>query len=80
MCPDLGGGIGLVASAHLLAATGGDGLLEIDVNPNPLRDVLVDPFPAVTDGRLRLTDAAGLGVVPDLDHARRWLVHHVESR
>src|SRR5690606_12087963 len=30
-CPHfLGGGIGLIASAHLLAAVGGDGLLEVD--------------------------------------------------
>lgn len=41
-CPHwLGGGIGLLASAHLLAATGGNGMLEVDANPNPLRDDLV---------------------------------------
>ena len=35
-CPHyLGGGIGLLASAHLLAAIGGDGLLEVDANDNP---------------------------------------------
>ena len=38
-CPHyLGGGIGLLASAHLLAGVGGDGLLEVDANDNPLRD------------------------------------------
>ena len=36
-CPHyLGGGIGLVASAHLLAACNG-GWLEVDSNDNPLR-------------------------------------------
>ncbi|WP_275431080.1 enolase C-terminal domain-like protein, partial [Klebsiella pneumoniae] len=41
-CPHyLGGGIGLMASAHLLAAAGGPGMLEIDTNPNPWRDRLV---------------------------------------
>ena len=35
----LGAGIGLAASAELLAAVGGDGLLEIDVNDNPLRSL-----------------------------------------
>jgi len=41
-CPHwLGGGVGLLASAHLLAAVGGNGMLEIDANPNPLRDDLV---------------------------------------
>lgn len=64
-CPHfLGGGIGLLASAHLLAAAGGDGLLEIDCNPNPLRDGLAMPFPALEDGHFVLTDAPGLGVVP----------------
>lgn len=65
-CPHyLGGGIGLMASAHLLAAAGGDGLLEIDVNPNPLREALAQPYPQLKDGLFRLSDAPGLGVEPD---------------
>jgi L-alanine-DL-glutamate epimerase-like enolase superfamily enzyme len=48
-CPHyLGAGIGLAASAHLLAAVGGDGLLEVDANPNPLRSALCPHF---EDGR-----------------------------
>ena len=36
-CPHYpGGGIGPVALAHALTATGGDGLLEVDFNPNSL--------------------------------------------
>ncbi len=39
-CPHfLGGGIGLIASANLLAATGGDGLLEIDINKNGFQEL-----------------------------------------
>jgi L-alanine-DL-glutamate epimerase-like enolase superfamily enzyme len=65
-CPHyLGGGIGLLASAHLLAAVGGDGLLEIDSNHNPLREGLARPFPALIDGKFTLTDEPGLGVEPD---------------
>ena len=65
-CPHhLGGGIGLLASAHLLAAAGGDGLLEVDCNHNPLREGLAQPFPRLADGRLWLSDAPGLGVAPD---------------
>ncbi len=65
-CPHhLGAGIGVVASAHLLAAAGGDGLLEIDSNPNPLREGLAQPFPRLIDGSLCLSDAPGLGVAPD---------------
>jgi L-alanine-DL-glutamate epimerase-like enolase superfamily enzyme len=64
-CPHfLGGGIGLLASAHLLAAAGGDGMLEIDSNPNPLREELAAPFPALEDGRFVLPNEPGLGVAP----------------
>jgi L-alanine-DL-glutamate epimerase-like enolase superfamily enzyme len=66
-CPHyLGGGVGLLASAHLLAAAGGDGMLEIDANPNPLRTATCGPVAEVKAGRATLTDAPGLGVDPDL--------------
>ncbi|HET7729416.1 MAG TPA: mandelate racemase/muconate lactonizing enzyme family protein [Usitatibacter sp.] len=70
-CPHfLGGGIGLLASAHLLAAAGGDGMLEIDANPNPLRSEICGPLSTVVDGHATLTDAPGLGIVPDLSMLR----------
>jgi D-galactarolactone cycloisomerase len=66
-CPHwLGGGIGLIASAHLLAAAGGKGMLEIDANPNPLRDELAGPLRNSDDGYCTLSDAPGLGDIPDL--------------
>lgn len=66
-CPHyLGGGIGLLASAHLLAAVGGDGLLEVDCNHNPLRDDFCGPVANVTNGTITLSDAPGLGIEPDL--------------
>ncbi|MGP9810531.1 mandelate racemase/muconate lactonizing enzyme family protein [Rhodopseudomonas sp. NSM] len=66
-CPHyLGGGIGLLASAHLLAGTGGDGLLEVDINDNPLRDNFCGPVGAISDGTITLGDAPGLGITPDL--------------
>ncbi|PWL34188.1 mandelate racemase/muconate lactonizing enzyme family protein [Marivita sp. XM-24bin2] len=62
-CPHfLGGGIGLIASAHLLAAAGGDGLLEVDVNPNPLRDAFDPWHGAVNRSTLSLSAAPGLGI------------------
>jgi len=66
-CPHwLGGGLGLVASAHLLAAVGGPGLLEVDSNDNPLREGLANPFPVLLmDGSYDLGEAPGLGVEPD---------------
>ena len=79
-CPHwLASGIGLMASAHLLAATGGDGMLEVDVNENPLREVLAQPYPALVDGAYGLSGRAGIGVEPDLVAASGWLEQRVES-
>ena len=62
-CPHyLGGGIGLLASAHLLAATGGDGLMEIDANDNPLRTLLQGPLLTIDAGDAVLTETPGLGI------------------
>jgi D-galactarolactone cycloisomerase len=66
-CPHyLGAGIGLLASAHLLAGVGGDGLLEVDCNENLLRDRFCGPVLDVRDGMIELGDEAGLGITPDL--------------
>jgi L-alanine-DL-glutamate epimerase-like enolase superfamily enzyme len=66
-CPHyLGGGIGLLASAHLLAGAGGEGLLEVDSNDNPLRDLLCGSVADVRDGTVSLSDDPGLGIEPDL--------------
>ena len=80
-CPHyLGGGIGLLASAHLLAAVGGDGLLEVDCNPNPLRELLAAPFPCLRNGRFLLRDAPGLGVAPDMEAGEKLLTFHARCR
>ncbi len=66
-CPHyLGGAVGFMASAHLLAAAGGRGLLEADVNPNPLREEMLGAPPPIKNGRMVLPDAPGLGMAPDL--------------
>ncbi len=76
-CPHyLGGGIGLLASAHLLAAAGGDGLLEYDAQDNALREGVAKDFPRVRGGELVLPDRPGLGVDPDLDALERFRVPH----
>jgi D-galactarolactone cycloisomerase len=72
-CPHyLGGGIGLLASAHLLAGVGGDGLLEVDANDNPLRDLFCGPVNNITDGTITLGDAAGIGIEPDLSSIEKY--------
>ena len=71
MCPHwLAGGVGLAASMHLLAAAGtAASFVEVDANPNPLRE---DVFPLDVARRRvrRCRDAPGLGVEPDLARAR----------
>lgn len=62
-CPHfLGGGIGLLASAQVLAAAGGGGSLEVDVNPNPLRDLVVATPSHVSDGLWTVSARPGLGL------------------
>jgi L-alanine-DL-glutamate epimerase-like enolase superfamily enzyme len=79
-CPHwLGSGLGLMTSAHVLSAIGGNGLLEMDVNENPLREILAEPFPTLQNGQLNLPDQIGIGVVPNLEKANPWLTHYQES-
>ncbi|MGI9477743.1 MAG: mandelate racemase/muconate lactonizing enzyme family protein [Hyphomicrobiaceae bacterium] len=74
-CPHwLGGGVGLLHSAQLLAAAGGGGLLEMDVNENPLRDHMLAGALAIDDGHVDLPMAAGIGVMPELEAIERWRV------
>jgi len=78
-CPHyLGGGIGLMASAHLLAAVGGDGLLEIDCNDNALREIFAGPLLPLVGGEAIVPDAPGLGFVPDPNDAHEYLVQQSE--
>jgi D-galactarolactone cycloisomerase len=72
-CPHyLGGGIGLLASAHLLAGVGGDGLLEVDSNDNPLRDRFCGSVIDIRDGSVKLSENPGLGIEPDLSSIEQY--------
>ena len=74
-CPHwLGGGIGLLASAHALAAVGGGGMLEFDANPNPLRAATCGPLASVSDGCGVLNNRPGLGIEPDLASLQAYAV------
>ena len=65
-CPHwLGGGIGLLASLHLLGAVGAQGWGEVDANPNPLQQRLLPADFNVRAGQLTLADAPGLGYEPE---------------
>jgi L-alanine-DL-glutamate epimerase-like enolase superfamily enzyme len=72
-CPHyLGGGIGLLASAHLLAASGGGGLLEVDCNDNVLREQFCGAAAEIRGGEIELPEAPGLGVEPDLKGIEKY--------
>ena len=73
-------GIGQLASLHLLAAVRGDGLLEIDANPNPLRSRLIDSVVRIKDGTVTPPTGPGLGIEPDIDSLSDFVVLKLEHR
>jgi L-alanine-DL-glutamate epimerase-like enolase superfamily enzyme len=76
-CPHwLGGGIGLVASMHLKAAVGQAGFVEVDSNPNPLREAMAKPYPVISDGTILLSNEPGLGITPDIKQLIDLQVKH----
>lgn len=80
-CPHfLGGAIGLLHSLHLLAAVRGPGLLEVDANPNPLREGLLGDVLTVRDGSVSLPGGQGLGLEPDIKTLSSLRSLHLERR
>jgi D-galactarolactone cycloisomerase len=80
-CPHfLGGAIGLLHSLHLLAAVRGPGLLEVDANPNPLREGLLGDVLTVRDGSVSLPGGQGLGLEPDIKTLASFRTLHLERR
>jgi len=67
-CPHwLGGMVGLAASAQMLTVVGDAGLLEVDVNENPIRESLADwDLKPSGHGRIDLPLGDGIGIVPDV--------------
>ena len=76
-CPHwLSGGVGLMHSAHVLAAAGGDGLLEMDANPNPLRSRIVDSATGIFEGKLHMVDIPGIGIESPIDDLSEFVTMH----
>jgi L-alanine-DL-glutamate epimerase-like enolase superfamily enzyme len=75
-CPHyFGGGVSLLASLHVLAAVGGEGLLEFDAHPNLGREAVVGDLLPVRDGCVPVPTGIGLGATPDLAllaHFQTW--------
>ena len=67
-CPHVfGGGIALLAGLHMLAAVGGEGLLELDCHPNAGRERIVGDALPLHEGRIPVPPGPGLGVTPSLE-------------
>lgn len=76
----MGTGLGLSASVQVLAAIGGPGRVELDVNPNPLRADLGAIDLAVTNGSVHVPEGTGIGFEPDMQALERFQVGQVEIR
>ncbi|MFC4274563.1 mandelate racemase/muconate lactonizing enzyme family protein [Achromobacter aloeverae] len=75
-CPHaFGTNVGLALAAHVLCAAGGDGILEMDANPNPLR-ILSGAFVTPEQGCLIPPPRPGIGVDPDERAMGAYLRHH----
>ncbi|MBT7511589.1 MAG: mandelate racemase/muconate lactonizing enzyme family protein, partial [Rhodospirillaceae bacterium] len=61
---------------NLLAAAGGPGVLEMDVNENPIRDATLDGAITLEDGAAVLPDTSGIGIDPDPAALAEWAVSH----
>lgn len=80
-CPHfLGGGVGLMASAHLLSAVGGPGLLEVDSSENPLLEMFSGRGLGLNNGLFPLMDGPGLGYDPDVAAAADMLVSQQQEK
>ena len=78
-CPHcLGSGVGLTASAHLLSAVGGGGMLEVDSSDNPFISAFSWQGLGLEDGTFSLSDAPGLGFEPNIELAEEFLVQKQE--
>ncbi len=72
-CPHyFGGGISLLASLHMLAAVGGNGLLEFDTHPNLGREAVVGDLLRVNEGTVNVPNTVGLGATPDLQKLAKY--------
>jgi D-galactarolactone cycloisomerase len=71
-----GAAIGSGAFAVIQPDIGRPTFVEVDSNPNPLRDLFAAPYLRPDDGIITLSDQPGLGITPDLDAAREFLVRH----
>jgi L-alanine-DL-glutamate epimerase-like enolase superfamily enzyme len=70
----LGGAVGLVASLHILAAVPGGWRMEMDANPNPLRQEFGADLLNLENGSLAIPQGAGLGIELEADLLEKYRI------
>jgi hypothetical protein len=61
---------------HLKAAVGQAGFVEVDSNPNILREAMAMPYPVISDGKVLLSNEPGLGIAPEINRLIDLQVKH----
>lgn len=75
-----GSAVGLCTAAHALAALDPEGLLELDINANPLRTELVEHPCEAQTGAFLLPSQPGFGPEPSPKALDRWRIHSMSTR
>jgi len=77
-CPhSFGTNVSAAHAAHALAAVGGDGRLELDVTPNPLRAACSSSLMELTQGSGVLSSKPGIGIEVNLDALAPFLQREI---
>jgi len=70
----LGSGVGLLTSGHLMTAFNPNGLLETDVNLNPLRTNIFEEELKIENGKIELSEKSGIGMKLNFNTINKYLV------
>ena len=70
----LGGSVGLLTSAHIMAATNPSAYLETDININPLRTSVLKNELNIENGKIHINDDYGIGGPLNFDTVNKYLV------
>ena len=70
----LGSGVGLLTSAHVMAAINPEGKLETDINENLLRTKIFDTAIIINEGKINLNNNFGIGMKLNMEIINKYLI------
>jgi len=70
----LGSGVGLLTSAHVMAAINPEGKLETDINENLLRTKIFDTAIIINEGKINLNNNFGTGMKLNMEIINKYLI------